>query len=194
VSVNDNKVHLRKDGSGGKITIQLEKLHPNDVEYIRNIPGYEHAVPLAQKIPIPQTRKVSQVDANILAQAAAIKLSDPPSSSFIYNGFDWKSWLMKAGVTAGDSITYGQIFCAEKLDSSSISSLDRDLLRALGVSEGDIIRIKRAVVDSISIDESTSAARELEAQNRNLEKIRKVCMYLLMKRFPGVTIVRNMSK
>ena len=81
---------------------------------------------------------------------------------------------MKAGVSQGDAMTYGQKFCTEKLDSSSISSLDRDLLRALGVSEGDIIRIKRAVVDSISVDESSSAARELEAQNRNLEKIRKV--------------------
>ncbi len=179
LSVIDNKVHLRKADSGGKISIQLEKLHPNDIEYIRSIPGYEKVAavgPLAKKFPPVQTRKTLQVDDSILAQAAAIQLSEPARSSFVYNGFDWKTWLIKAGVSPGDAITYGQKFCLEKLDSSSISSLDRALLRALGVSEGDIIRIKRAVVDSISVDEASSA-RELEAQNQNLEKIRKVYLY-----------------
>lgn len=186
ISVENNKVHLRKGETGGKITIQLDKLHPNDIDYIRSIPGYGNVattIPSAQKIP-QQNRTV--VDANILAQAAAIKISEPPSSSFVYNGFDWKIWLVNAGVSPGDAIAYGRKFCAEKLDSTSISSLDRELLRALGVSEGDIIRIKRAVVESISVNEEGYNSRELEAQTRNLEKIRKVKNFII--NFPGIKL------
>ena len=176
MSVVDNKVHLRKGDTGGKITIQIDKLHPSDVDYIRSIPGYENVAlrELAARPSPQQTLKASKVDDNIVAQAAAIQISEPSANSFTYNGFNWKEWLMKAGVSPGDAIAYGQKFSSEKLDSSSVNSLDRGLLRDLGVSEGDIIRIKRAIVDSISVETSTINARELKAQNQNLDKIRKV--------------------
>jgi hypothetical protein len=40
-----------------------------------------------------------------------------------------------------DAQTYASKFCAEKMDKSTLEFLDRTVLKEMGVSEGDIIRI-----------------------------------------------------
>ena len=154
-------------------------MHPNDIDYIRTIPGYETLISKEISRPVPsqnQNHTFSKVDPEIIARAAAIEISEPSASGFTYNGFNWKQWFIQAGVAPGDAISYGQKFAQEKMDGSSLPSLDRVLLRHLDVSEGDIIRIKRSIVDNISVENSASIERENEAQARNLEKIRKVIL------------------
>ena len=185
INVADNKVHLHKV-NGVKIAVPLDKLDPKDLEYVARMPGNEALLSrVAAPVPVPpRPRNPSKVDEAVLAAAASIRPSEPLATTFIYNGFNWKEWLINTGVSPGDAIAYGQKFAAEKMDGSCLSSLQRELLRALGVSEGDIIRIRKAALEGAMPEVSSqvlaaAAAKEKEAQERNLAMINRVSIFMM---------------
>ncbi|TPX75346.1 hypothetical protein CcCBS67573_g03392 [Chytriomyces confervae] len=134
LGIQDNKVQLHKV-NGVKIAVPLEKLAASELEHIRTIPGYEHLnapAPVASVgIPTPGAAR---------ARPGATLL---PASSYMYNGFDWRDWLLRAGIASSDASEYALAFVREKLDKSVLDGVDRDVLKALGISEGDIIRIRK---------------------------------------------------
>ncbi|KAJ3241993.1 cytoskeletal protein binding protein [Chytriomyces hyalinus] len=134
LGIHDNKVQLHKV-NGVKIAVPLEKLAASELEHIRTIPGYENLnapAPVASVgIPTPGAAR---------ARPGATLL---PASSYMYNGFDWRDWLLRAGIASSDASEYALAFVREKLDKSVLDGVDRDVLKALGISEGDIIRIRK---------------------------------------------------
>src|SRR6185295_8998865 len=44
-----------------------------------------------------------------------------------------------------DAYKYATAFLEEKMDENSIPELDRDVMKGLGVKEGDIIRVKKYI-------------------------------------------------
>ncbi|KAI9204970.1 uncharacterized protein BJ171DRAFT_80895 [Polychytrium aggregatum] len=148
LGVVDGKVHLLKS-NGVTIAVALDKLSADDSEFIRTLPGNEF-------IPAP-------------ARATA----RPTAGQYMVNGFDWKDFLIKAHCTIPDSEKYARIFVEQKMDKSVLPDLDTEVLRALGVSEPDIIRIKKASKPSggshDQIPVSDRERMEKEAETRNLQ-------------------------
>jgi hypothetical protein len=78
---------------------------------------------------------------------------------------------MKAGIASSDATDYSRKFVEQRLDSSILADIDRDALRAMQITEGDIIRIRKAA----NLPTMTSSARakasenEIKASKRNLE-------------------------
>ncbi|KAI9333405.1 hypothetical protein BDR26DRAFT_1010134 [Obelidium mucronatum] len=132
ISVSDGKVHLHKV-NGVKIAVPLDKLAPGEIEHIRTIPGYANVSGGASVgVPTPGAARVRPGASTLL-----------PATAYIYNGFDWRDWLLKAGIASSDAGEYATAFVREKLDRSVLDGIDRDVLKALGISEGDIIRIRK---------------------------------------------------
>ncbi|KAJ3195678.1 cytoskeletal protein binding protein [Dinochytrium kinnereticum] len=97
----------------------------------------------------------------------------------MYNGFDWRDWLLKAGVSSGDALIYAQSFVSQKMDKSVLDDVDRDVLRRLGVSEGDIIRIRKYATTQVafiggSANAAAIAERERLARAQNMSFLGKV--------------------
>ncbi|KAI8620802.1 hypothetical protein BC830DRAFT_1164262 [Chytriomyces sp. MP71] len=134
LGISENKVQLHKV-NGVKIAVPLDKLAPSEIEYLRTLPGYENVsapgASVTVGIPTPGAAR---------ARPGATLL---PASSYIYNGFDWRDWLLRAGIASTDAGEYALAFVREKLDKSVLDGVDREVLKALGISEGDIIRIRK---------------------------------------------------
>ena len=51
--------------------------------------------------------------------------------------------MQKCGISDDDAKRYAETFVTEKMDELILPDLDRDILKGLGVTEGDIIRIRK---------------------------------------------------
>ncbi|KAI8854701.1 SLA1 homology domain 1, SHD1-domain-containing protein [Chytridium lagenaria] len=121
LNVAEGKVHLHKT-NGVKIAVPVEKLSPEDLDYVRRVTG-NGSLGTGSSAPKPR----QGVSAATLASAAAAGVPPPPSSSYVYNGFDWRDWLLKAGVSTGDALIYAQAFVNERMDKSVLDDIDRDV-------------------------------------------------------------------
>ncbi|KAJ3162752.1 cytoskeletal protein binding protein [Geranomyces michiganensis] len=178
IGISDGKVQLHKT-NGVKIAVPLAKLDAKDIEFLRTIPGNESIpAPEAPKAPVAAGPSMAT-----LAAAASAPIASAPTGNFSYNGFDWKEFLIGAGVSAGDAAIYGQKFVGERMDRSHLADLDRELLRNLGVTEGDIIRIRKAA----SLPAKTPSV--IAAVNEKEQAALQNNMMLLGKQFGGASNV-----
>lgn len=127
LGISDGKVQLHKS-NGVKISVKLDKLSEGDMDYLMTLPGNENLVVGAGK-----------------AAAVAPRVSAVQGSGGVANDAcgEWTAWLLRCGVPANDAARYAETFSQQNLDVSLIKDIDRDVLRTLKVSEGDIIRIKK---------------------------------------------------
>ncbi|KAJ3116985.1 cytoskeletal protein binding protein [Physocladia obscura] len=161
LNISEGKVHLHKV-NGVKIAVPLEKLAPGEIEFIKTIPGYSSiSVGGIVGVPTPGAARPRPGASSLL-----------PASAYMYNGFDWRDWLLRAGVASTDAGEYALAFVREKLDKSVLDGVDRDVLKALGISEGDIIRIRKYAKTSISNGAGSKIAQK--AKTGSSEKIDQI--------------------
>jgi hypothetical protein len=127
----------------GKYKVEAEYLGFHDGKIsLHKMNGVKIAVPV---------REMSQEDITYVEKATGMKLSE--------SGFDWYDFFIKAGVATEDALRYSTIFRREKMDSTILPDLTRDILKDLNVKEGDIVRIRKATGAPVSgSSESASAA------------------------------------
>jgi hypothetical protein len=161
ISVVDNKVQLHKE-TGVKIAVPLEKLSLSDFEYVRNKKGNESIV---------QSTIVAQPVANL--KSRPLNTNNPEYS---YNNFDWNEWLIKAGLSSSDAAKYAISFVEQKFDSKILEDIDREALRAMNISEGDIIRIRKAanLLSVSSTTRQTIERNEKLAEDKNINFLKSV--------------------
>ncbi|KAF9360983.1 cytoskeletal protein binding protein [Mortierella sp. AD094] len=112
----------------GKYKVEAEYLGFHDGKIsLHKLNGVKIAVPV---------REMSQEDINFVEKATGMKIAE--------SGFDWYDFFIKAGIATEDALRYSTIFRSEKMDSSILPDLNRDVLKGLNVKEGDIIRIRKA--------------------------------------------------
>lgn len=166
LGISDNKVQLHKT-NGVIIGVPLDKLDDGTLDYLKTLPGNE-SLDIGSKpnIPVPPPGGGGPRRPSGIPVAA-------DTGNFSYNGFNWKDWLMNAGIASSDAAEYAKKFVDQRLDSSILSEVDREALRAMGITEGDIIRIRKAA-NLPSMNTATRAkANQIEASAhaRNLELI-----------------------
>jgi len=65
---------------------------------------------------------------------------------YVYNGFNWKLFFTKVGIDEYSAKHYAERFVKEKFDEELILDADHDILKKMGLREGDIIRVKKATL------------------------------------------------
>jgi actin cytoskeleton-regulatory complex protein SLA1 len=161
IAVVDNKVQLHK-ANGVKIAVPLEKLDASALQYVRSIPGNESLHLSSVPTPaLPHNSKTGQSRNN---------LDQPSNPEHLYNDFDWREWLVKAGVASADASSYAKKFVEQRMDQTILPDIDRETLRSMSITEGDIIRIRKAANLPMVTPafHSKAAANESKAQQMNL--------------------------
>ncbi|KAF9129268.1 cytoskeletal protein binding protein, partial [Linnemannia schmuckeri] len=113
----------------GKYKVEAEYLGFHDGKIsLHKLNGVKIAVPV---------REMSQEDITYVEKMTGMKIGAA--------GFDWYDFFIKAGIATEDALRYSTVFRTEKMDSSILPELSRDILKGLNVKEGDIIRIRKAI-------------------------------------------------
>jgi actin cytoskeleton-regulatory complex protein SLA1 len=145
ITVSDGKVQLHKV-NGVRIGVPVEKMSVKDMDFIRSLPGQSHVSnsnPSGAVRPPP-----SNLAPNKSASKPVETLAD--KEKYMYNGFDWRDFMIKAGIVPSDAAVYAEAFVREKMDKTIVHDIERETLRGLGMSEGDIIRLRKYAVTPLA--------------------------------------------
>ncbi|CAG8490450.1 5943_t:CDS:10 [Dentiscutata erythropus] len=122
----DGKVQLHKL-NGIKIAVPIDRMSKKDLAYLEERTG-EKLDDKSDNIPLA---------AIVAGHKGKTTLTNKNKSEY-----DWFDFFLKADITHDDAFRYAEVFINEKMDESSINNLDRNVMKELGLREGDIIRFE----------------------------------------------------
>ncbi|KAI8055170.1 hypothetical protein BDF22DRAFT_372166 [Syncephalis plumigaleata] len=173
IRIDDGKVHLHKE-NGVKIAVPLEKLSESDVQYVLEVCGHVadrpgsplHTTTTATtKPPASIASQDTTTTTTTTTSAAAVphkiqatvtdrpiessSSSSPAKSAYEpkrYNpDFDWFDFFFTSGIDQVDAARYAKTFMKERMDDSILPSLTPEVLRQMGLAQGDIARVGRFI-------------------------------------------------
>lgn len=136
VGFSNGKLRLHKV-NGVIVEVPSEKMSLEDMKYIERLMSKKKSRP-------PETRQVSEDDVPLALSrpGQTASRSAPPKAA---PKIDWFDFFLSAGCDLDDCTRYAAAFEKDKLDESIIQDITDETMRLLGVREGDIIRIKKAI-------------------------------------------------
>ena len=137
----NGKIRLHKL-NGVTIEVPSEKMSPEDMKYIQKALGNSTAddddEPIAR---IAQPSRASPVPARTSSRPSTSSRSDGPTKKHV----DWFEFFLNAGCDMDDCSRYSAAFERDKIDETILPDMKADTLRALGLREGDIIRVMKSI-------------------------------------------------
>ncbi|KLO98203.1 cytoskeleton assembly control protein SLA1 [Fusarium fujikuroi] len=137
LGLKDGKIHLHKM-NGVKIAVPITKMSREDLEYVENFTGIslEDDKPLAD---VKRARSAEKKSPERSTSAGATVDKDAKSD------YDWFQFFLSCEVAVGLCERYAQAFIKDSMDESVLPDVDATTLRALGIREGDIIKVMRTL-------------------------------------------------
>ncbi|KAF8487578.1 hypothetical protein JB92DRAFT_3021974 [Gautieria morchelliformis] len=147
LGISKGKIRLHKI-NGVIIEVPPEKMSPDDVRYIERMTnkklGASSASTLAPRsrgpddddLPLALSQRRSQPDPSP---------TRPTPSSKKGPTVDWFEFFLEAGCEIDDCTRYASSFERDKIDENILPDIKESTLRSLGLREGDIIRVSKAI-------------------------------------------------
>ncbi|CAL1701025.1 unnamed protein product [Somion occarium] len=129
----NGKLRLHKI-NGVVIEVPAEKMSPEDMRYVEKMTTKPSVKSDDDDEPL-ENRRRSLVPA---ARAAAPPPKKGPT-------IDWFEFFLGAGCDIDDCTRYAQSFERDKIDEALLPDITESVMRSLGLREGDIIRVKKAI-------------------------------------------------
>ncbi|KAM0249192.1 hypothetical protein ACHAQJ_009136 [Trichoderma viride] len=147
LGLKDGKLHLHKM-NGVKIAVPIAKMSHGDLEYVENITGIslDDERPLAD---VKRTKATEQQKTSAVG-ASVDKSQTRPE-------YDWFQFFLSCDVAVGLCERYAQAFSRDSMDESVLPDVDAGVLRNLGLREGDIIKVMRALDAKFGRDRGNKA-------------------------------------
>lgn len=152
LGLNGNKIRLHKL-NGVIIEVPLEKMSAEDAQLIKRYLAKRQAssraleedddVPLGRTAPRRGSSQPSQetrARAESPIPAAAMEMPKPRKPRF-----DWFEFFLSCGCDMDDCTRYSTNFERDRIDESVLEDLEPGTLRSLGLREGDVIRVRKAI-------------------------------------------------
>ncbi|KAL7268049.1 cytoskeletal protein binding protein [Rhizina undulata] len=150
----DGKIHLHKT-NGVKIAVPVSKMSNEDVQYVEKRAGIslEEYKPLAdfikdrqaeRKKPQPPEMGITvERPANRASTASALSpaLPSPITRQPGKDDYDWFEFFLNCGVDVNLCQRYALNFQKDNMDESILPDITAEVLRTLGLKEGDILRV-----------------------------------------------------
>lgn len=133
IGLSDGKIHLHK-ANGVKIAVPVAKMAPDDLAYVEKMAG----VSLDEDKPLGDLKRKKQAEngGEKGKTGASIERPKPPA-------YDWFDFFLKAGVNHHQCERYAQNMNRDSMDESNLPDITPDVLRTLGLKEGDILRVMK---------------------------------------------------
>ena len=140
IGLQDGKIHLHKV-NGIKIAVPIPKMSVEDLEYVERLTG----VSLEEDKPLSDIRRRSQrVEPEKPRSSPESKRAGTGAgASFQQSDYDWFDFFLKAGVGPHQCERYAQNFVKDSMDEAILPDITPEVLRTLGLKEGDILRVMR---------------------------------------------------
>ncbi|KAE8148691.1 hypothetical protein BDV25DRAFT_157820 [Aspergillus avenaceus] len=139
IGLQDGKIHLHKM-NGVKIAVPISKMSLEDLEYVEKQTG----VSLDEDKPLSDIkRRSTQRIEPEKPRPAENKRAESAGASFQQSDYDWFDFFLKAGVGPHQCERYAQNFIKDSMDEGILPDITPEVLRTLGLKEGDILRVMR---------------------------------------------------
>ena len=103
-----------------------------DIEYVEKVTGTS----LDDDKPLADIKKRSRSDGKTGKAGASIEPHKQPE-------YDWFDFFLQAGVGPHQCERYAQNFTKDSMDESVLPDITSEVLRTLGLKEGDILRVMK---------------------------------------------------
>lgn len=157
--------------NGVVIEVPSEKMSPEDLRYVEKVTNKK-----SNNNKGPPVRNVSDDDVPLGEQRKALQAdaqprkAPPPKKG---PTMDWFEFFLNAGCDIDDCTRYATSFEHDKIDEAILPDITDATMRSLGLREGDIIRVTKAIAQRNPKKPDTSAQEQLlrdEALARQLHE------------------------
>jgi hypothetical protein len=139
----DGKIHLHKL-NGVKIAVPVSKMSTQDVKYVEAQTGVSlDEDKLLSEIMKDQRKQSPQVGLTVDRSGASPDTSafpSPAQASQQKADYDWFEFFLGCGVDVNNCQRYALTFQKDEMDESSLEDITPEIMRTLGMKEGDILR------------------------------------------------------
>jgi hypothetical protein len=134
----DGKIHLHKV-NGVKIAVPVSKMSMTDLKYVEDRTG----ISLDEDKPLSEIMKQQRQQQAPQAGIVVDRTAGGRSGTAKQSDYDWFEFFLSCGVDVNNCQRYALSFQKDLMDESSLEYLTPDSMRALGVKEGDILRVMK---------------------------------------------------
>ncbi|KAI9787387.1 MAG: cytoskeletal protein binding protein [Peltula sp. TS41687] len=139
VGLAEGKIHLHKL-NGVKIAVPVVKMSLEDIEFVERIAG----ISLDEDKPLSDIKRRSQSGSTQTAPKTTVTATpEAPVQKSEKDETDWFDFFLKCGVPANLCVRYATSFSKDSMDESVLPDVGPDVLRTLGLKEGDILKVMK---------------------------------------------------
>lgn len=149
IGYKDGKINLHKL-NGVKIAVPVGKMSLEDLEYVERRAGIslDEVKPVSaftQKNRKPQTGISFEAPPSkpVSTLTASSQLPSAIATSAKPNSYDWFEFFLSCGVDVGNCQRYATAFDRDSMDEAVLEDIQPEVMRMLGLKEGDILRVKK---------------------------------------------------
>ncbi|PWW79234.1 hypothetical protein C7212DRAFT_155121 [Tuber magnatum] len=152
IGCKDGKINLHKL-NGVKIAVPVAKMSLEDLEYVERRTGIslDEDKPLVglrnrQKAPPPQPQagiSIAPSSGRASSPAARSPQFQAGANTRPADGYDWFDFFLTCGVEVNNCQRYANSFQRDNMDESVLESITPEVMRTLGLKEGDILRVMK---------------------------------------------------
>ncbi|KAF1821165.1 uncharacterized protein K489DRAFT_395589 [Dissoconium aciculare CBS 342.82] len=152
IGLREGKIHLHKM-NGVKIAVPVAKMAVEDLEYVERATGasLDEDKPLSD-IKRRSTLRLKDSDKSRATAGASIEKND----------YDWFDFFLQCGVNPQICERYAGAFSKDQMGPEILPDVNAQLLRTLGLKEGDILRVLKHLDTMFSGRNGASASGSAE--------------------------------
>ena len=162
---NNGKLRLHKV-NGVIVEVPSEKMSLDDMRYVETL--------MEKKSKTPINHGVSDDDIPLAMAKNANTTPQDTNSPKKRPQIDWFDFFLSAGCEVDDCTRYSTAFERDKIDKTLLNDITEGTMRSLGLREGDIIRVKKAIEKRKPADLEKPGAHLLEQIRRDEELARQL--------------------
>ncbi|WPH00561.1 Hypothetical protein R9X50_00339100 [Acrodontium crateriforme] len=133
IGLREGKIHLHKM-NGVKIAVPVSKMAVEDLEYVERATGAS----LDEDKPLSDIKRRSNIKPKDNGKKSTVGASVQPE-----NQYDWFDFFLQCGVNPQICERYAGAFSRDQMGPEVLPEVNEQLLRTLGLKEGDILRVMK---------------------------------------------------
>jgi hypothetical protein len=157
----DGNIHLHK-ANGVKIAVPVSKMSTEDLQYVELRTGIclDEDKPLSEILK-HKRRQVSKAGITVDRTSGHSGLQKSPTKK----DYDWFEFFLGCGVDVNNCQRYAYSFNKDEMDESTLEDITPEVMRTLGMKEGDILRVNKKLDEKYRRSKMTSGMTEGDQNN-----------------------------